>query len=103
MLFVPPSAGWAFAIALILGIAVGAEVNIFAYFTSRYFGVRHFGVLFGIVYSMVILGGGLGPLMAGTIFDSTGSYELVAWIVLPLCAACTLLVLTLGPYPEQGE
>jgi hypothetical protein len=27
----------------------------------------------------------------------------VAWIVLPLCAACTLLVLTLGPYPEQGE
>lgn len=103
MLFVPPSTGWAFSIALILGIAVGAEVNIFAYFTSRYFGVRHFGVLFGIVYSMVILGGGLGPLLAGTIFDSTGSYDLVAWIVLPLCAACTLLVLTLGPYPEQGE
>ncbi len=103
ILFVPPSTGWAFAIALILGAAVGAEVNIFAYFTSRYFGVRHFGVLFGIVYSMVILGGGLGPLMAGTIFDRTGSYELVAWIVLPLCAACTLLVLTLGPYPEQRE
>lgn len=103
ILFVPPSPGWAFAIALVLGLAVGAEVNIFAYLTSRYFGVRHFGVLFGIVYSMVILGGGIGPLMAGTIFDRTGSYEWVAWTVLPLCIACAALVLTLGPYPERDE
>ena len=48
ILFVPPSAGWAFAIALVLGTAIGAEVNIFAYLTSRYFGVRHFGVLVGM-------------------------------------------------------
>lgn len=103
ILFVPPSPGWAFAIALVLGTAIGAEVNIFAYLTSRYFGVRHFGVLFGIVYSMVILGGGLGPLLSGTIFDRTGSYDMVAWIVLPLSIACAVLILTLGPYPERDE
>ena len=103
ILFVPPSAGWAFAIALILGTAVGSEVNILAYLTSRYFGVRHYGVLFGIVYSMVIVGGGLGPLLAGTIFDRTGNYDLLAWAVIPLCVACALLILMLGPYPEQDE
>jgi predicted MFS family arabinose efflux permease len=103
ILFVPPSAAWAFAIALILGTAVGADVNIMAYLTSRYFGVRHYGVLFGIVYSMCILGGGLGPLLAGTIFDRTGNYDALAWVVLPLCVLCALLVLTLGPFPEHEE
>ncbi len=103
VLFVPPSASWAVAVALVLGAAVGAEVNILAYLTSRYFGVRHYGVLFGIVYSMVIVGGGLGPLLGGVIYDATKSYDMLAWTVLPMCIACAVLVLMMGPYPVDRD
>ncbi|RYD89691.1 MAG: MFS transporter, partial [Sphingomonadales bacterium] len=103
VLFVPPSTAWAVAVALVLGAAVGAEVNILAYLTSRYFGVGHYGVLFGIVYSMVIVGGGLGPLLGGMIYDATKSYDYLAWTVLPLCVLCAVLILLMGPYPVAGD
>lgn len=102
ILFGTVSPTWAIAVALILGAAVGAEINILAYLTSRYFGTYSYGLLFGIVYSMMFIGGGLGPLFAATVYDTTGSYDLVAWTEFPVCILCAVLTLTLGAYPE-GE
>ena len=33
----------------------------------------------------------------------TGSYDNLAWTVIPLCIACAVSIMTLGPYPEQRE
>jgi len=84
--------------APLVGLGIGAEVDIVAYLTSRYFGLRSYGAIFGSIWAVFGLAGGLGAYLMGVGFDKTGSY------VLPLsgffCAAlvAALLILTLGPY-----
>lgn len=90
----------AMVIAAILGASLGAEVNIMAYLTSRYFGLRSYGVLFGIVYSLIALGSGIGPLLAGLIYDWNGNYLYMMWISLPVIVLCSLRILTLGAFPD---
>jgi MFS family permease len=84
--------------APLVGLGIGAEVDIVAYLTSRYFGLRSYGAIFGSIWAIFGLSGGLGAYLMGLGFDKTGSY------VLPLsgffCAAvvAAVLTLTLGPY-----
>jgi MFS family permease len=91
----------AFIAALLVGLGIGAEVDIIAYLTSRYFGLRSYGAIFGWIWAVFGLSGGLGAYLMGFGFDKTGSY------VVPLsgffCAAvlATLLILSLGPYPYR--
>jgi MFS family permease len=64
----------AFASAVFVGLAGGAEFDLVAYMTARYFGLRHYGKLYGILFSSVIAGAAVGPLMFGFGFDVAGSY-----------------------------
>lgn len=64
----------AFASAIFVGLAGGAEFDLVAYMTARYFGLRHYGKLYGILFSSVIAGAAVGPLMFGFGFDVAGSY-----------------------------
>jgi MFS family permease len=85
---------------LIAGYGSGAAINITTYLTTRYAGVRHFGKIFGIISSCMGLGAGLGPLIAGKIYDFTGGYT--PYLLLGIIIAClaALAVLRLGPYRE---
>lgn len=58
----------------IVGLAGGAEYDIAAYLTADYFGQRHYGAIYGLVYTMYGLSSGFSPLIAGAVFDATGSY-----------------------------
>lgn len=84
--------------ALLVGLGIGAEVDIIAYLTSRYFGLRSYGAIFGSIWAVFGVSGGLGAYLMGFGFDKTGSY------VVPLsgffCAAvlAALLTMMLGPY-----
>jgi MFS family permease len=84
--------------AFLVGLGIGAEVDIIAYLTSRYFGLRSYGAIFGSIWAVFGVSGGLGAYLMGFGFDKTGSY------VVPLsgffCAAvlAALLTMTLGPY-----
>jgi MFS family permease len=84
--------------AVSLGFALGAEVDVLSYATTRYFGLRAYGILFGIFAALMSVGAGLGPVLGGLIFDRTHSYHamLVACAALFLLSA--LLVLLLRPY-----
>ena len=88
----------AFVGALLVGLGLGAETDIIAYLVSRYFGLRSYGAIFGWIWAVFGLSGGLGAFLMGLGFDKTGSY------VVPLtgfvCASvlATLLIMRLGPY-----
>lgn len=90
-----------FVAAFLIGLGLGAEVDIMAYLTSRYFGLRSFGVIYGVTFAGFGLAGGLATYLMGAAFDATGSYSLT----LTLCCVATLigaaLMLRLGPYPYQ--
>lgn len=88
------------AAVLLAGLAVGAEIDVLGYLGSRLFGGRNFGTLFGIMMSLTAVGSGLGPVVAGYVFDATGSYNLFLWGIIPLSFACGLSLLTLRAYPS---
>lgn len=84
--------------AFLVGIGLGAEGDIVAYLTGRYFGLRALGVAFGFTFGAFILASGLGPLIMGFAFDLTGSYRapLAGFFIASLVSAA--LMASLGPY-----
>ena len=65
-------------IAAIIGLSLGAETDVVAFLTARFFGLRHYGVLFGTLAGFLSLGTGLGPMLAGTLYDRFHSYDRAA-------------------------
>ena len=85
---------------IIFGLALGAELDILAYLTSRYFSLASFGMLFGLVGGFVGLAGALGPVLLNAVYDARQSYDLALMGIIPVCLISATLFLTLGPYPE---
>jgi MFS family permease len=84
--------------AFLLGVGMGAEVDIIVYLMSRYFGLRALGTAFGYGFASYALAGALGVLLMGAGFDFTHSYTvpLGGFFVAMLLAAA--LMTRLGPY-----
>lgn len=92
------------AAMVIIGYASGSKLQLTAYLTGRYAGTRNFGKIFGVMNSLVALGGGLGPVAAGAIYDVSGSYAPLLTFGVAGSLVCGLLVYRLGPYPDwQGS
>jgi MFS family permease len=86
---------------MIFGLSVGAEMDVIAYLTARFFRIEIFGTIFGIIVGLLAAGNGIGPLLGNWIYDLTGSYTLVLWAVIPMSMAGSALLLTLGAYPQS--
>jgi len=87
--------------AIFVGLAGGAEFDLVAYMTSRYFGLRHYGKLYGILFSSVIAGAAIGPLMFGFGFDIFGSYGPILLTASALFVVGGISQLFLGHYPKN--
>ncbi|TFL15647.1 MFS transporter [Pusillimonas caeni] len=100
----PSNPMWAVVVAAImLGGSLGAEVDMLAYFTSRYFGLRHFAKIFGVLFGAVLVAMGLGPLLFGMVFDATGSYQSILMLSVPICLISIVLLFGLRPYGERAR
>jgi MFS family permease len=93
------STGAAILAAALIGLAAGAEADLLAYLTSRYFGLAHYGKLYGMQYSVFGLASGLSPFVFGRIFDRTHSYQLALYAAAVLFVVGAAILLTLGRYP----
>jgi MFS family permease len=89
--------------ALLLGLGMGAEVDIIAYLVSRYFGLKAFGEIYGYLFGIFIVGTGVGPLILGLSFDSFGGYGPMLVVYAGLLGLSCLLMLRLGEYPDLEE
>jgi MFS family permease len=82
------------AAAFGIGLTIGAELDIMAYFISRYFGLASFGKLYGLAYGCLIFAGGASPVLIGRIADWGGySAALVVSTVGTLAGAAILLAM----------
>jgi len=72
------------------GLSYGALFSLFPAATADYYGVKNLGVNYGMVFTAWGLAGIIGPLVAGWVVDTTGSYNYSYFF----CAA--LLVLAAG-------
>jgi len=79
---------------------MGAEMSEIAYLCSRYFGVRAFGQIYGVMFSAFMIGGAIGPAGLGLYHDRFGTYD-GALFPLPIMAAiAALLMAFLGPFRD---
>jgi MFS family permease len=83
-----------------LGLVAGAEFDLIAFMTSRYFGQRHFSEIYGMQYAAFGVGAGFAPATFGAIHDRLGSYTPVIGLSIGLLIAGTVLNFTLGRYPQ---
>ncbi|MBA7657079.1 L-lactate transporter [subsurface metagenome] len=88
---------WMFYLfAVVYGFGHGGLFTAISPIVAEYFGIRSHGVLFGIVFCSAMVGGAIGPVIAGHVFDTTGSYSLAFWISTSVGALALVLILTLG-------
>lgn len=69
------SVGLYYAFATVFGLGFGASISSFSPLTAQLFGLRFHGVIFGVATFGATIGSGIGPLIAGAIFDATNSYS----------------------------
>ena len=86
-----------FLFALIYGFAHGGFFTVMSPTLAEFFGTGSHGVIFGIVLFCGTIGGAAGPLLAGTLFDTTGSYETVFLILTGFCLMGLILTAALQP------
>jgi MFS family permease len=84
--------------AAVLGFGVGVELDVLAYFVSRYFGIRNYSQIYGATASTAILSYGLGPMVLGLFYDALGNYNAAILAMQGLIVLSVLLLMLLGPY-----
>ena len=94
---------YAFGVAAIIGFALGAETDIIGYVSSRYFGLRNYGVLFGTIVGLLTLAAGVGPAIGGVVYDVYGTYAPMIWAAIPTFLLCSALMVSLGSYPKDFQ
>ena len=89
--------------ACIYGLAHGGFFTAFSPLVAELFGIGSHGVLFGIVVFFGTTGGALGPIMAGYIFDTTGSYHTAFWLIILISIFGLAMILSVKPVRPKIE
>lgn len=84
-----------------VGFHFGGNLALFPLLTAEYYGTRHMGANYGLMFTAYGVGGVAGPMLAGSIWDLLGSYR---WAYVPAAVACLLaMALALAVRPPKVE
>lgn len=100
IVFILGGSNYSIFIAIAIGISMGAEVDLISYLVSRYFGLNKYGVIYGSLYAIFLVGASISPLLLAFLFDTNGSYsQALSFATLALVFA-SLLCMSLRPFPQ---
>jgi OFA family oxalate/formate antiporter-like MFS transporter len=83
---------------MLLGLAAGAELDLLAFLTSRYFGLAHFAKIYALLYTALAAGSAFAPTLFARAV-SAGGLDAALGLTALLFAAGALLMPLLGRYP----
>jgi len=86
--------------AAFLGFATGVEGDLLAYLTSRYFGLRSYGRIAGLLFIPIGIANAISPYFYALSLDQTGNYNSMLWVAAGLFTVGAVIILFLGPYPS---
>ncbi len=72
--------GTLFVASVLIGANYGANLSLFPSAIKDYFGLKNFGVNYGMVFTAWGVGGVLGPILSGAIYDATLTFNKAYWI-----------------------
>ena len=84
-----------FAAVALYGFAHGGLFTVVSPTVAEFFGTRAHGAIFGGIVFFGTIGAAVGPVLAGTTFDLTGSYDNAFTGLAAMCAIGLALALTL--------
>lgn len=83
---------------ILLGMGIGAEIDLMSFMISRYFGIRAFGALHGFMFGWAVLGNAVGSSVLGWSFQLLHSYGPGFLLFEGLLVVTCILLGTIGPY-----
>jgi len=89
--------------AALVGIGYGAGFGLYPPYIGDLFGRAHVGSLFGILTVGAGLIGGSGALIWGTIFDTSGSYQLTCLVGVGCYLVATIAALLIRPVAAKVQ
>lgn len=89
----------AYIAAFLIGLGFGAETDLMGFLVTRYFGLKNFGQIYGVVLAAFLVGTGFGPYFLNLAQGRLGDYQqaLMVSTVLGLVAAASFLLLRAYP------
>ena len=85
--------------ALVIGFAVGAEVDLIAFLVGRFFLKPVYGQVYGAIYATFLIGGAIGPVLSGYLHDQSGDYRLSLFVMAALLAIAAMLARRISRLP----
>jgi MFS family permease len=83
--------------AIIFGLSYGEILCMMSLLPVELFGLRSQGAILGITIFGSTIGGSIGPVVAGRIFDITGSYQVAFMICVAVAIAGLILTIFIRP------
>ena len=87
----PSWMAWLYAITM--GLGIGSWLPTMSMLVSGYFGLARYGAIFGAVTIPYSVGSAIGPLVAGRMYDASGSYDQVFILFLALFVVSIVTIL----------
>lgn len=84
--------------ALLLGLSIGAELDLLAYLITKYFGLGSFGMIYGVLFGAFLIGVTTGGPIYAASFDYFGSYINILVIATGLLVVSAFMMLRLPRY-----
>ena len=104
LLYATVYSGWqALYVLPVFALGFGGSIPVRPAFQAEYFGLRAFGAIQGLAFTIATLGGLLGPVFAGWMYDVTESYRLAFVVLSAVSLLAVPLVLSVGKHAVAGE
>lgn len=87
---------------LLVGIQQGAEIDLFAWFTARRYGLARYGSVYGWIIAMGWIGNASGIVAFGWMHDYAGSYVVAELIGAGLLAMGAVMIALVKTEPDQA-
>ena len=88
-----------YLLLIVIYYCYGTLLSVFASTCADFYGTRNMGVNYGLLFSAWGVAGIVGPVIAGRVFDATGTYE-VAFYVAAALSVVALAALMLSKPPQ---
>ena len=88
--------------AVLAGIGYGALLSVFPSLTADYYGIKNYGSNFGVLFLAWGASGFMGPVMAGYIFDTTGSFGMAYMISAVMLVIAGIMALMVKPVDVEA-
>ena len=89
--------------AVIFGFGYGGLAVLESPLPAELFGLRSLGTIVGAVMCSFTIGGAIGPVLAGRVFDMTGGYQPAFLICAAISIIALILALLLRPIGSEEE